>query len=257
MLNAIEKGSICKSCATKGERNAMTGKCGDLNPFFGKKHSDTTKQLLREKDKSYMKSEEFSRRVTEGMQGKNLARDIKAIWIEKYGFEEAKKRESNWREKIGIHSRGTNNPMYGKPSPIGSGRGISGWYDGWYFRSLRELCYVIEHIEPRSLEWKTGENADYCIPYTKYDGSARTYRPDFIVGNRMVEIKPKRLWNTPLITLKRIAAEKFCFDRGLTYELVDIGPLQCNKLEMLVEQGRVKLTEKSKEWLNRWKIKNV
>lgn len=37
--------------------------------------------------------------------------------------------------------------------------------------------------------------------------------------------------------------------KGLTYELADIGPLVCNRLEILIEQGRVTLTKKSKEWL--------
>ena len=38
--------------------------------------------------------------------------------------------------KISNASKGKNNPMYGKPSPQGSGNGWSGWYKGIYFRSL-------------------------------------------------------------------------------------------------------------------------
>lgn len=257
MLGAEKKGSRCKPCALSGANNGMTGRSGDQNPFFGKKHTEQTKQQLREKDKSYMKADAFAQRVREGMQGKDLSRDIKAIWIKKYGRDGAKKRENAWRERIGIKSRGKNNPMYGKPTPVGSGRGISGWYDGLYFRSLRELHYIIDHLEPSGLVWVTGESHLYNIEYTKYDGTARTYRPDFVVGNKMIEIKPKRLWNTPLITLKREAAEKFCVEKGLTYELVDVGPLPCNRLEALIEQGRVRLTDKSKEWLDEWKIRNA
>ncbi|MBR4316812.1 MAG: hypothetical protein IKP65_07630 [Alphaproteobacteria bacterium] len=41
------------------------------------------------------------------------------------------------KKKYSEKSKGKNNPMYGKPAPKGSGNGVSGWYKGWFFRSLR------------------------------------------------------------------------------------------------------------------------
>jgi hypothetical protein len=62
MNNAIKKNSKCKSCGlkeimtddyrkkiserVKGENNPMFGKFGELNPFFGKKHTKETKDKI-------------------------------------------------------------------------------------------------------------------------------------------------------------------------------------------------------------------
>jgi len=47
--------------------------------------------------------------------------------------------------------------MYGKPAPIGSGNGWSGWYKGWYFRSLLELSFMINVIERFKMSWQNAE----------------------------------------------------------------------------------------------------
>jgi len=64
----------CKSCASKGERNPMFGKSGELSPVFGKHHKEETKQRISssqkgEKSCQYGKrgelSHNFGRRHTE------------------------------------------------------------------------------------------------------------------------------------------------------------------------------------------------
>lgn len=40
-----------KSDNMKGNKNPMYGKCGEANPFYGKKHSDETKRILSQKAK--------------------------------------------------------------------------------------------------------------------------------------------------------------------------------------------------------------
>jgi len=140
------------------------------------------------------------------------------IWVEKYGKEEADKK---WAAYLAIHSKnssGENNPMYGKPSPNGSGNGWKGRYKGHYFRSLRELCFMIR-MDNEGKEWATGETLS--IGY-QLDGRERTYRPDFIVGTDIYEIKPQRLINrSKEVAAKKTAAEKYCEENGLKYHLVD------------------------------------
>jgi hypothetical protein len=64
---------------------------------------------------------------------------------ELYGKEKANKMKNN----LSILNSGSKNKMYGKPSPQGSGNGWSGWYKGWYFRSLIELSYMVNVIEKK------------------------------------------------------------------------------------------------------------
>jgi len=135
--------------------------------------------------------------------------------IELYGLEKS----SLIKKKLSIKSSGENNPMYGKLSPNGSGNGWSGWYKGWFFRSLRELSYMIYVIERFSLKWKNAEQI-IKIKYINYDGSKRTYRPDFLIEDKyLVEIKPKSLQSSPLIILKSNAARIFCKDNNLIFKI--------------------------------------
>jgi len=87
-------------------------------------------------------------------------------WEEFYGKEKSNKLKQN----MSIRTSGENNPMYGKPSPQGSGNGWSGWYKGWYFRSLKELSYMINIIERFHLKWENGEQKKYRIEYKDWKG---------------------------------------------------------------------------------------
>lgn len=147
---------------------------------------------------------------------------VRDNWVAKHGEEIGGKMYEEFlqRRRDSGFARGKNNPMYGKPSPQGAGNGWKGWYRGHYFRSLREVMFMID-MDERGLEWKSAETKTYTIPYEQ-DGVPRTYRPDFIVGSELWELKPIRLHNSPNVTTKRIAAERFCSERGLTYRLEDV-----------------------------------
>lgn len=75
-------------------------------------------------------------------------------------------------------------------------------------------------MDEEGVSWRPGEKG-HSIPYRFMDRD-RTYRPDFIVGNVMYELKPTRLHDTPSVTAKRIAAEAFCLVRDMEYRLIDI-----------------------------------
>jgi len=94
--------------------------------------------------------------------------------------------------------------MYGKPSPEGSGNGWSGWYKGFYFRSLMELSFIKLMID-NDIKIKSGEKEIFSIKY--YDvlnNKHKTYFADYYLPefNLYVEIKPKKLVNTYLNKLK-------------------------------------------------------
>ena len=52
------------------------------------------------------------------------------------------------------------------------------------------------------------------------DGSSHVYLPDFIVNDtRMIEIKPQYKLDDPVVQAKALAAEEYCSERGMTYEI--------------------------------------
>lgn len=244
LANSQKLNKPCRSCSSKKRiekfgisdefKAFINSDCrGEKNSFFGRRHSDKTKQTIR--DKMII----ISSKREAPMKGRSLYQ----VWVDKYGKEEADIRILNYKEKHRINSTGENNPMYGKPTPQGSGNGWSGWYNGWFFRSLKELSYVIKVIEANNLKWSSAESIR--IPYLDWDGTNRTYSPDFIVNdNMLVEIKPSRLIGSKGVSLKREAAETFCKKIGWTYELVDQPRMTDEEIRSLHDSGKIKFTKR-------------
>ncbi len=158
--------------------------------------------------------------------------------------EEAEKRLNQAKEKISKQTSGENNPMFGKPAPQGSGNGWSGWYKDWYFRSLRELSFMINVIEKENLNWRTPSKLE-GIKYFDYEGQVRTYFPDFIIENiRIIEIKPFRLHNTPKVLSKTKAAQNYCQMNGLNFEIIDPIILTDDEIMKLYNDGEIKFLQK-------------
>ena len=163
--SAVKKKSLCYSCAAKIVQNDPVHKekqaqyrretyKGEGNPFYGKKHTkETIAKIQKNRDLSPFKTKKFKDKmslVTSGDKNGMYGRNVYGIWVEKYGEEEANKRMARAKIKWSKASSGKNNPMYGKPTPNGSGNGWSGWYKGWFFRSIKELSYMINIIEARN-----------------------------------------------------------------------------------------------------------
>jgi hypothetical protein len=137
--------------------------------------------------------------------------------------------------------------MYGKPSPQGSGNGWANWYKGFHFRSLRELQFYISEIDEKGIIFESAQKKSFRIAYKNYEGMDRTYQPDFLInGKILIEIKPKKLWNTLSVKLKKEAAEKFCKENNLEYKLVDVEP-DAKLLKQKYLNGEIKFVEKYKE----------
>lgn len=262
---AEKKGKKCGSCVRKEvfQRPEFREKWdiyaqslkerykGENNPFYGKTHTEETKKKIQQdRDYSYHKTQEYKLKMSlmnSGSDNPMYGKTVYGIWLEKYGEEEANRLAAELSKKKSENAKGSKNPMFGKPAPTGAGNGWGGWYKEWYFRSLKELSYMIYVIEKNNYKWESAEQKYLQIPYISYDGSDRTYRADFLLDNKiLVEVKPKRLMDTPSNKIKRKAAEQFCSVRGYEYRMVDIKTLSSAELDELCKSGLVKLLDPSK-----------
>ena len=218
---AEKRNTNCKSCSKKGKNH----------PMYGKTRPEETREKLSESKLG----------KNNPMYGKNVYQ----IWLGKYGKKEADRLMNAAKKKWSIASSGANNPMYGKPSPNGSGNGWSGWYKGWFFRSLRELSYVILVLEPQDAKWCACESTGIKIPYKSWDDKDRTYVPDFIVDdNYIIEIKPDKLRSSMTVRLKQAAAETYCQKRGWSYSIIDPQVLSKKQIKDLRDSGKIRFTER-------------
>jgi len=248
---SAEESKFLENFATKGENT------GCNNPFFGQTHTQETKEKISKANTGKKRSIEYKENLRQKMSGSNnpmFGRTLYDLWIERYGEEEASKKLKIMKKKISKAVSGQNNPMFGKPAPQGSGNGWSGWYKDYFFRSLRELSFIIKYLEDKNTTWESAERKDLRISYISPLGRERTYTADFLVNKViLVEIKPKRLHNTPTVQAKKIAAEKFCKEHQLKYLLIDVEILLDSEIKDLYESRKIKFTEKyEKEYIKRY-----
>lgn len=166
MKDAIRRNQLCRKCGcNKPERLSIQREInsGERNPFFGKKHSEETKkhwsaskkgkmpELLLERIRSGICA---NKGIKNGMYGKS----VYSVWLQKYGKEEADRRKLEMENKKRETFKKNYNPSKHKSPPYGCGNGWGGWYKNWYFRSLRELSYMIKVIEKDGLSWESGES---------------------------------------------------------------------------------------------------
>jgi hypothetical protein len=124
-----------------------------------KKSDNRLKYYEKVKSEEYRKylSEKFKKNPT--MKGNSYYK----VWVKKYG----KKIADNMNRECSLKKshKGEKNYWFGKTPPFGSGNGWSGWYNGWYFRSLLELSYMVNIIEKYNIDWVSGEKNEYKIEY--------------------------------------------------------------------------------------------
>lgn len=203
---------LCASCRSKingASKNlgkfSKKGCTGENNPFFGKKHSEETKHKMKtcNRDKSFFETKEYKEKQKKRASGVNnpmFGRTFYEIWVDKYGKEKADELLIQFKKKQSINSSGSKNPMFGKPTPGGSGNGWKGWYKNIFFRSLKELSYLV-YLDKHNIQWRSAEHI--LIKYMFLE-KERTYRPDFLINEKIVvEIKPKKLFNTLIVKAKK------------------------------------------------------
>lgn len=141
---------------------------------------------------------------------------------------------------------GCKNGMYGKPSPTGSGNGWSGWYDGYYFRSLKELSFLVLYIKRFNFSYINGEKLR--IPYIDCNGINKTYAPDFIINEKyIVEIKPKYLFNALNVKLKAKYAIEYAKKHNMVFKMIDPVSLNMEEIIKLVDSGKLKFLNRYQE----------
>jgi len=256
LKNSIEKNAKCqpcrnKECNTLADYNKKVKEGTVKNGFEGRKHTEESKKKMANKDTSVYKTEEFKSlmsSVTKGEKNGMFGKSIYSVWIEKYGKDVADEKMIAYKKKQSLSNSGVGNNMYGKPSPNGSGNGWSGWYKGWFFRSLLELSYMINIIERFNLEWYSAETKNYKIPYIGDNNQQRTYSADFIIADKyIVEIKPKSLHNSKQVLLKKKFAEKWCEDKNMIYKITYCRKLTDDEIFKLIETEEIILTERYKD----------
>lgn len=235
---ANKRNSVCAECKVLG----FTGK---NNPFFGKKHSPETVTKMSESKKGKPVSETQYAAL---MKGRNSGKSPYQCWFEKHGKEYADAKMRELKQKQSAANLGEKNSMYGKPSPQGAGNGWSGWYKGWFFRSILELSFMVNVIEKQGIAWKSAETNEYKIPYVDPLGRPRNYFADFVLEDtRIVECKPRRLQDSPLVLTKQEGALAFCVMRGLAYEMVCPDKLTDEDMLRLYTNGELRFLPKYDE----------
>lgn len=242
---------LCKKCINIGrkhseetnKKNSERNK-GELNGFYNKTHSVETKQKIGK----YKRSDRQKEQARNSLKEVTNTRPIKDIWIEKYGNEIAQQKENNRREKLRIKNSGELNPMYGKPSPSGSGNGWSGWFNNYYFRSLLELSYL-KYLIDNNIKFETGEQKKYSISYL-IDGIQHNYFCDYylIDDDIFIEIKPKALLNTKINSIKFNNAKQKFEDRFVILTEDNIIKLTDNEILDMYNSQQLK-------WIDRYQKK--
>ncbi|MFW6129632.1 MAG: NUMOD3 domain-containing DNA-binding protein [Atribacterota bacterium] len=141
---AEKRGSFCLSCSQKESRKKEEIKIkydyinkqrkekyrGENNPFFGKKHSDRTKNHLktqRAKNNYIYKTLDFADKISKVTSGKNnpmYGRNCYDVWVNKYGEDVARRKQAELNQKRSNNAKGSKNSMFGKTAPKGSGGGV-------------------------------------------------------------------------------------------------------------------------------------
>ena len=223
LQTAIKNNGICKSCSSKEKLIKIHKEITDgiRQPLFaGLTHTQESidKMMNHPNHKAWTKHDNCVGEKNH-FTGKKNTEYLLELWTKKYGVDEAYRMLTETRKKQSANSSGKNNGMYGKPSPQGSGNGWSGWYKNWYFRSLLELSYVVLVLERFNIAWSSAETIK--IKYTDFNNIERNYFPDFLLNNKyVIEIKPKRLFNSIHVIYKKNAAIKYCNENNLIYKII-------------------------------------
>ena len=238
-----------KTLATyrKAEKKNTLGVCCTNHSH---KHSEEMKNHLREKATGYKHTKESLQKISQASCGKNnpmYKKSVYDVWLYKYGKEIADQKQNALSIKRSKNSIGNKNPMFGRPSPQGSGNGWSGWYKNIYFRSLLELSYL-KYLIDHNIAFEIAEKRKYSIKYINSYGKEKNYFADFylIDTQELIEVKPKKLVNSPSNELKFAAARaKFNF-KIITED-------ECEK----ISKEEIKAMHESKDliWIDRYEIK--
>jgi len=124
------------------------------------------------------------------------------------------------KKRIEAHrKRMSNDPDYARKfAPKGY---VSGYINDIWFDSSYELLFLI-HCFEKEIKVK---RCKLRIPYV-LEGKAKMYNPDFIVGDKIIELKGAKRKGT---RNKTIAANKYCKNNNLVYQIIHRKELEAKK----------------------------
>ena len=119
-----------------------------------------------------------------------------------------------------------------------------GHYKGRMFRSLMEYSFY-KHIEKTGVKLEDIGYESLRIPYT-LGKKSRTYIPDFVVGDLVVEVKPEARQKGKVFEAKVKAARKFCSENGLRYAVVGQGDFRVIPGKLAVRDPNVVMRKRTR-----------
>ena len=132
--------------------------------------------------------------------------------------------------------KGPRNGMFGKPSPIKSGAAYSGTYKGMVFRSFSEYCFIKIH-EKESIR-SAEKEFKVKLP------TNRTYFPDFVIGNTIIEIKADFMVENEETVLKiKTLKESFPTYNVLLIPASEVPKISKEEIIKDLDNGDLKITE--------------
>lgn len=164
-------------------------------------------------------------------------------YIKDYGVEVGTEKHTAACKKHG--NFGIKNGQYGKPAPKGSGRGISGYYKKYYFRSLFEY-HAIKYFEKNDITFIELDKQNTTNIRVQLDNN-RTYRPDFLINNKtIIEVKPSGLIHTDINQQKmnRCIEQypeyeyKFITENDIEMDIVQLKQDVKNKV-VVIDKGKI------------------
>jgi hypothetical protein len=241
---------------------------GEKNGMFGKSVYERWVELYGEniaKEKLKIQGEKISKANTGNKNRKDpiykngvhprIGKNNYQCWLEKYGKEEADRRQESYVKKQSENSKGSNNAMYGKSPAHSAGLGYAGKYKGWYFRSILELSYMIKVIEKYNIDWERGELHKFRCFYKKENGLEATYAPDFVInGKYVIEIKPK--FAVKYNEYKFEKARNFFKEKDMKFKVTRCSLINSKVLIEMYNKGVVVFNKPSEErFLKYFKLK--
>jgi hypothetical protein len=251
----------CKSCALSGikkpawsndRKEKMAERMsGPNNPMYGKTFIDVWEGKYSQTE-VLEKRKEHSTRTSVNNAKPMAGVSVYRVWLSKYGQEDADLKMMALKQKMSERFSGPRNPMFGKPAPVGSGNGWSGWYDGFHFRSFLELCYI-HSLTLKNISFESAEKKKYAIQYN-YNEVSRTYFCDFhlLDDGIFVEVKPKSLKNIGANECKFTAAKNLLGDKFVILTEDDIPRLTKETVRFLIDSNVVIFNDSCKEKVEKY-----
>ena len=123
-------------------------------------------------------------------------------------------------------------------------RGYQGYYKNFFFRSFLELSFLIQN--KIFLEEIKSAEKDINIKY-RYKNVNKTYKPDFIWKNEIIEVKPLYQMDLGINKAKFLAAKSWCGVNGFKFRVItdkEINVLGKSVIFELIRNMEVSLLKK-------------